>query len=56
MEKLWTVSQIAVAFQVHPDTVRIWLRARKLKGIKLGKAWRIPDGDLQRFSTQQSQE
>ncbi|MCL5105247.1 MAG: helix-turn-helix domain-containing protein [Armatimonadetes bacterium] len=30
-------------------TVRIWLRDGKLKGHKIGKAWRIYKSDLEAF-------
>lgn len=48
-EILYTVEQIADKLQVDLETVRIWLRAGKLKGIKVGRLWRVRERDLEVF-------
>lgn len=50
MEQLHTVEQVAQLLQLHPDTVRIWLRTGRLRGRKLGRVWRVPDGELRELS------
>ncbi|MCK9601734.1 MAG: helix-turn-helix domain-containing protein [Sphaerochaeta sp.] len=50
-ETMLTVKQVAQALQANPETVRVWLRAGIIKGIKLGKIWRIPAGELDRIRT-----
>ena len=50
MEKFLTVEQVSDLLQVHLDTVRFWLRTGKLPGVKVGRAWRIPEGALQTLS------
>ena len=50
MEPLHTVEQAAKILQLHPDTVRIWLRDGRLKGRKMGRVWRIAAAELQRLS------
>ncbi len=43
-----TVNDVAQLLKVWPQTVRIWLRDRKLKGIKLpGGEWRITPESVQ---------
>jgi excisionase family DNA binding protein len=49
MEKLYTVEQAAEILQVHPKTVREWLRTKKLKGVLAGRFWRIKKSDLEAF-------
>ena len=46
MEKFLTAEQVAEALQVHLDTVRLWLRTGQLRGVKVGRAWRIPEREL----------
>lgn len=51
-EQRWlTVKQVAEQLQVHPETVRDWLRAEKLKGIRISRraGWRIRPEDVQAF-------
>ena len=48
-EKLYTVEQVAEQLQVDPESVRIWLRSGKLKGVKVGRLWRIREDDLEEF-------
>lgn len=50
METLHTVEQAAKILQLHPDTVRIWLRDGRLRGRKMGRVWRIAAEELRRLS------
>lgn len=45
-ENLLTVDQAAVRLQLSPTSVRIHLREGKLRGVKRGRAWRIPENAL----------
>jgi excisionase family DNA binding protein len=49
--ELLTVEQVANYLQVHPETVRKWLRDGRLAGINLGRrgGWRVHRDDLVRF-------
>lgn len=49
MEQLHTVEQTAELLQLHPDTIRLWLRSGRLQGRKLGRVWRVPDQELRRL-------
>lgn len=51
MEMFFTVSQVARAMQVSEETVREWLRAKRLGGVKVGRTWRIPEAEIQRLKT-----
>ena len=48
-EKLLTSEQVAQILQVHPFTVLKYIKAGKLKGIKLGRVWRIRESDVEKF-------
>lgn len=44
-----TVEDISNELSVHPDTVRGWIRDRKLRATKLGREYRIKREDLSKF-------
>lgn len=50
-ERWLTVAQVADVVQVHPETVREWLRTGKLPGTLLSRraGWRVRERDVQRF-------
>jgi excisionase family DNA binding protein len=51
-ERLLTVPEVAERLRVHPETVRVWLRQGKLKGIRIGgtkAGYRIPSSELDRL-------
>jgi excisionase family DNA binding protein len=43
VEKLLTVEDVAERLQVHPETVRRWLREGRLEGYRISRrgGWRI---------------
>lgn len=46
------VSQVAEQLQVHPDTIKRWLRDGRLKGFRPGgnrAGWRVRESELARF-------
>ena len=52
MEKEWlTVAQVAELIQVHPETVREWLRVGRLPGTLISRraGWRVRRRDVERF-------
>jgi excisionase family DNA binding protein len=49
MEDLLTVEQAAAKLQISPKTLKDWLRAGRLKGVRLGKLWRVKERDLEEF-------
>jgi excisionase family DNA binding protein len=50
-QDILTVEQVADYLQVHPETVRRWIREGRLRGMNpSGKSgWRIRRDELQRF-------
>jgi excisionase family DNA binding protein len=51
-KRLLTVEQVADRLQVHPETVRRWLRAGRLRGVRLGGSklgYRVSEDELERF-------
>jgi len=49
MEKVYTPEQVAEILQISRYTVMEWLRNGKLKGIRIGKLWRVRESDLKEF-------
>lgn len=48
-EKFLTTEQVANILQVHPFTILKLIKDGKLKGIKLGRVYRIPESDVKEF-------
>lgn len=51
-ERFITVQEAAEQLQVHPQTVRVWLRQSKLKGRLIGgrkSGYRIPVSEIDRL-------
>lgn len=48
-DKLLTPQQVADYLQVDFRTVYSLLRSGKLKGVKIGRVWRISESELQRL-------
>jgi len=48
-EKFYTIKEVAELLKVSDGGVRKWLKTGKLKGIKLGRIWRIKKSDLDEF-------
>ena len=48
-DKLLTAQQVADYLQVDFRTVYTLLRSGKLKGVKVGRVWRIPQSALDEF-------
>jgi len=48
-KQLLTVAEVAEHLRITPNTVYRWLRAGKLRAIKIGKEWRIEQKDLDQF-------
>ena len=49
MEKLLSPEQVAEILGVSQKMVRDWLRAGRIKGVKLGRIWRVRESDLEAF-------
>jgi len=45
-----TAEQVAVRLSLHPKTVRRFIREGRLKATRIGKAYRILEGDLAEFA------
>lgn len=50
-QELLTVDEAAVRLKVDVETVRRWLRSGQLRGLKLGRMWRIPESALSTLAT-----
>ena len=47
--KFYTVDDLVVMFDVHPETIRRMLKSGELKGFKMGKGWRITEEEVERY-------
>lgn len=45
-DRLFTPEDVAKVLLLKPETVREWLRTGKLKGVKMGRLWRIRERDF----------
>lgn len=52
--RLYNVDEAAERLSVKPSTLRDWLRAGKVKAIKLGNSWKITDTELRRVINNES--
>ena len=48
-ERLLTPAEVATRLNVSLVTVGRWLREGKLKGLKVGRQWRVRESDLEAF-------
>lgn len=48
-ERFYTAEELADYLKVSSQTVRSWIRERKLKAVKFGRAWRIAENEVQRI-------
>jgi putative resolvase len=48
-EKYWSPKEIAERLHVAAQTVSRWIRQGKLKAIRVGGQWRVPDGAIKEF-------
>lgn len=48
-EKFYTTDQVARMLQIHPFTVLKFIKQGRLKGIKLGRVYRIMEKDINAF-------
>lgn len=51
-DSLFTVEQVAQKLDLHPKTIRRFIREEKLKAKKIGKQWRITDVAIKDFMGQ----
>jgi len=49
-----SVEDIANDLHIHPDTVRGWIRAKRLKAFKFGRDYRVKRDDYERFVNAQA--
>jgi excisionase family DNA binding protein len=50
--KFYTVQEICEILKVKPLTVYRWIKAEKLKAVKVGKNFRIKQEDFEQFINQ----
>lgn len=49
MEKIYTPEQVANVLQIHHLTVLKLIKNKKLKGVKIGRIYRVPESNLKKF-------
>jgi excisionase family DNA binding protein len=52
VDEYLTIEEAASHVKVKPDTLRLWLRTGRLKGLKAGRLWRVKTTDLEAFLEQ----
>ena len=49
MDKYYSKAEVAEVLGVHERTIARYLHSGKLKGARMGKAWRISESDIKAF-------
>jgi len=49
-KQMLTIEEVAWKFKVHPESVRRWLRTKRIHGTKLSSSWRISPAEVDRIS------
>lgn len=53
LDKYLTVSEVAENLKIPVATIRDWLRRGHLKGVRLGRHWRVKEIDFKSFIKEQ---
>ncbi|MEW6771860.1 MAG: helix-turn-helix domain-containing protein [Bacillota bacterium] len=56
MNEMFTPEEVAKKLKISRSTVYLWLREGRLKGVKVGDLWRIPEEAIQEFLTRPQEE
>jgi excisionase family DNA binding protein len=51
-DEFYTAEELADYLKISSQTVRAWIRERKVKAVKFGRAWRIPRAEVERLKTE----
>ena len=49
MESLLSIEESAEKLGLHPETLRKWLREKRISGVKVGRKWKLQEADLRAF-------
>jgi excisionase family DNA binding protein len=49
MENYYTPKEVSEKLKLNIRTVYKWIREEKLKAVKLGDVWRIPESEINRL-------
>jgi excisionase family DNA binding protein len=55
-DRYWTPEEIAERLKVNVRTVVPWITSKRLKAIRVGKQWRVPDSEIRAFVEQSTEE
>jgi excisionase family DNA binding protein len=50
LQTLVTTDELAQRLRCHTETIRRALRSGRLRGLKIGRRWRIPLGEIEKIS------
>ena len=45
----FNVEEVADFLRIHPKTISKWLSEGKIKGVKVGREWRIPRSEIDKI-------
>ena len=48
-DEFYTIKEVAELLKVSEGAIRKWIKLGKLKGVRLGRIWRIRKGDFEAF-------
>lgn len=47
LEQHYTVPEVAAALKVDERTIRVWIENKKIKAVKVGRFYRIPQSAIE---------
>jgi excisionase family DNA binding protein len=56
IEQYYSADEIAEKLSLTPRVVRELLKSGELKGIKIGRSWRVPESNLKAFLKKEDEE
>ena len=48
--EFFTAAQVAKMMQVRESTVRTWLHCGQIRGVRIGRTWRISRAEIEAFA------
>jgi putative resolvase len=52
--RFYTVKEVCEVLKIKPLTVYRWLKAGKLKAVKIGKSYRVEQSEFEKFISKKS--
>ncbi|WP_129408987.1 helix-turn-helix domain-containing protein [Marinitoga lauensis] len=48
-KKFYSTKEVAERFEVHPDTIRRWIKRKKIKAKKIGVSYYVEESEIEKL-------